>query len=241
MKSFLKYTLAITITLFSFTTGHSQFKRVKGNGNVTEKTHNTADYNKIDVVGSMDVKLVTGTEGTIKVVTDENIQEYIIIDSKNGTLTIKSKKGVNISTKKGIHITVPFKDISEIALTGSGDVLTSNAIKSNHFDVELTGSGDIVIEVEATSIDAKITGSGDIKLRGKVTDLEVKVTGSGDFTGKSLVAQNTQAYVSGSGDAVVYASKTLKARVNGSGDIIYYGKPEKTDTKVMGSGDIVSN
>ena len=241
MKSIIKYTLAIAITLFCFNTSYAQFKKIKGNGNVTTKTHNTSDYNEIKVVGFMDVKLENGAEGTITVTTDENIQEYIVIESKNGVLTIKVKNNVNIQTKKGLHITVPFKELGKVSLTGSGDVLTSDVIKSEAFETELTGSGDVILEVDATTIDAKITGSGDLKLSGKTTELEVKVTGSGDFSGKGLTAQNTQVYVSGSGDAIVYASKSLKARVNGSGDINYYGNPASTDTKVMGSGDIGSN
>ncbi len=241
MKSILKYTLAIATTLFFFNTSQAQFKKIKGNGDITTKTHQTSDYNEIKVVGFMDVKLESGTEGAITVTTDKNIQEYIVIESKNGVLTIKVKNKVNIQSKKGVHVTVPFKDLNKVSLTGSGDVLTSNTIKSDSFEVELTGSGDVILDVNSATIDAKITGSGDLKLSGKATDLEVKVTGSGDFTGKSLVSKNTQVYVSGSGDASVYASKSLKARVNGSGDIVYSGNPETTDNKVMGSGDIESN
>ena len=241
MKTIIKYTLAIAVTLFCFNTSHAQFKKVKGNGTITTKTHNTSDYNEVKVVGFMDVILESGTEGSITVKTDENIQEYIIIESKKGILTIKVKNSVNIQTKKGVHVTVPFKDLDIVSLTGSGDVLTNDTVKSDTFDVELTGSGDMILEVEAKTLDAKITGSGDLKLSGKANDFEVKVTGSGDFSGKSLISQNTQVYVSGSGDAIVYASKSLKARVNGSGDIRYYGDPETTDNKTLGSGDINSN
>ena len=241
MKSIIKYTLAIAVTLVCFNTSYAQFTKVKGNGNIITKTHTTSDYNEVKIQGFMDVKLESGAEGTITVTTDENIHEHLIIESKNGTLTIKVKNKVNIQTKKGVHIVVPFKDLNKVSLTGSGDVLSSSVIESDAFETELTGSGDMKLEVNATTIDAKLTGSGDLKLSGKTTELEVKVTGSGDFFGKGLNAQNTQVYVSGSGDAIVYASKSLKARVNGSGDINYHGNPEATDKKVMGSGDIDSN
>ena len=78
-------------------------------------------------------------------------------------------------------------------------------------------------------------------LTGSVNELEVKVSGSGDFMGNGLKSNNTQAYVSGSGDIEVNATKSLKARVNGSGDIEYSGSPETSDTKVLGSGSISSN
>ena len=54
MKSLLKFTLAIALTVLSFNYSHAQSKKVKGNGNVTTKIHSTSDYNAIDVVGFMD-------------------------------------------------------------------------------------------------------------------------------------------------------------------------------------------
>ena len=241
MKKLIHYSLAIALTLLTYNNCFAQFKKVKGNGNVTTKTHSTSDYHKIDVIGFMDVKLEKGTEGTITVKTDENIHEYLSIDSNNGVLKIKIKNNINISTKKGLHITVPFIDIDNVSLTGSGDVITDDQIKSDQFEVEVTGSGDMVLDVNANGIDAKVTGSGDIKLTGSATELEIKVTGSGDFDGGSLISQNVEAYVSGSGDARVVAKKSIKARVNGSGEINYSGNPGTSDTKVMGSGDISSN
>jgi len=240
MKSILKYTLTIVLTVICFNLSFAQ-KKVKGNGTIITKTHSTSDYDTINVVGFMDVILEKGNEGTITVKTDENLQEYISVESKNGILTLKVKKGFNLSTKKGVHITVPFTDISELSLTGSGDVHNKDVIKTNLMEVELTGSGDMILDIEAAGINAKLTGSGDMEISGKVTDLEIKVTGSGDFVSKSLISENTEAYVSGSGDATVYASNRLKARVHGSGDIKYVGNPGRTDLKVLGSGDIGSN
>ena len=159
-----------------------------------------------------------------------------------GKIQIKKiKNNINISTKKGLFITVPFSDLDNVSLTGSGDVSTSSQIKSDQFEAELTGSGDMILDVDSNIIDAKVTGSGDLKITGSTTHLEIKVTGSGDFDGDSLNSQNVQAYVSGSGNARVVAKNSIKTRVNGSGDINYSGNPGTSDTKVMGSGDISSN
>ena len=241
MKTLIHYSLVITLTLLSYNTSFAQFKKVKGNGNVTTKTHTTSDYHKVDVVGFMDVILEKGTEGTITVTTDENIHEYVTVESSKGVLKIKIKNNVNINTKNGLHITVPFTDLDNVSLTGSGEILTKDQIKSDQFEAEITGSGDMTLNIDVNSIDAKVIGSGDLKINGTATDLEIKVTGSGDFDGGSLISQNVEAYVSGSGDARVVAKSSIKARVNGSGDIDYSGNPNTSDNKVMGSGDINAN
>ncbi|MBZ0326680.1 MAG: DUF2807 domain-containing protein [Altibacter sp.] len=243
MNTLVKITLAISLTLLGHTELLAQWgsKKVVGNGNVVTKTVNTSDYAGIQVVGSMDVHLQRGAEGTIAVTTDENLQEYIIVEVKeNNMLVIRTEKNTSLKTKKGIHITVPYEDISEVSLVGSGDIDSKDTITASQLEVSLTGSGDMVLTVDAADINAKLTGSGDLDLSGKAANLEIKISGSGDYKGASLIADNVQAYVSGSGDAKVYAKKHIKARVNGSGDIRYAGNPEKSDTKVSGSGTIKS-
>lgn len=242
MNALVKFTLTLSLIIFGFSESTAQWnKKIVGNGNVTTNNITTQSYEKIEAVGSMDVHLERGKEGTISVTTDSNIQEYIIVEVKGSTLVLRTENNVNLKTKNGIHIKVPFESISGISLVGSGDVDTKDTIKSDAFDVSVTGSGDIVLEVESNDLDAKVTGSGDLTLSGKTINLEVKVSGSGDFVGNSLTAENTEVYVSGSGDAKVTATMSIKARVNGSGDIEYSGNPTKSDTKVMGSGDISSN
>jgi len=242
MKNLLNLTLILAITLLGITESQAQWgnKKLVGNGNVTTKTVNTGSYDAIKGVGSMDIHLEKGTEGNITVTTDDNLQRYIIIEVKDNTLVVKIKKNTYLKTKKGIHVTVPFDEVSEISLVGSGDIDTKDKIEAANMKLSVTGSGDVELDVNAGMLEARITGSGDMKLSGSAADLKVSVTGSGDFDGFDLNSQNTEATVSGSGDIKVIAKSSIKARVHGSGDIYYKGNPVKSDTKSSGSGDITS-
>lgn len=241
MKTILKATL-VTTALLVANQSFAQWgkNRIKGNGNITTKTVSTGDYDTVKVVGSMDVHLEAGNEGNITIETDSNILESVVIEEQNGTLKIKMKKGVSYKSKHGVHVTVPFESLSEVSLTGSGDVDSKDALKGSNLKVNVTGSGDVVLPVAMSNVEATITGSGDVGLSGETQNLEVKVTGSGDFSGSKLTSQNTEVSVSGSGDARVVAKDNLVARVYGSGDIEYSGNPNKRDTKTSGSGDITN-
>ncbi|MDC8004058.1 DUF2807 domain-containing protein [Aureisphaera galaxeae] len=241
MKRLVKLSFVAALLIAGVQEANAQWgKKVVGNGNVTTKTINTGNYDAVKGVGSMDIHLEKGSEGTITVKTDENIQEYIIVEVKNNALVIRTKKNTNIRTRKGIHVYVPFQDISKVSLTGSGDIDTKDRIDSDSFEVNVTGSGDVVLDVSSKMLEASVTGSGDIELSGSTDDLEVRISGSGDFNGFDLDAKNTDASVSGSGDANVVAKNSIKARVHGSGDIVYKGNPDRSDTKTSGSGDISS-
>ncbi|SFZ94349.1 Putative auto-transporter adhesin, head GIN domain [Flaviramulus basaltis] len=240
MKTLIKKRAVLIITLLLFVaTSNAQWKKIKGNGNMTTETRTTSNYDGIKCSGSFDYKLVSGTEGKITIEAEENLLEYIIIEVKDNNLIVKTKKGTNLSSsnKKGIVITIPFEDISNVSLSGSGDLWNEDKINSSNFSVSLSGSGDMIIDLNSTSVNAAISGSGDLTVKGNTTNLEARVSGSGDFHGFDLQSNNTDVSVAGSGDARVTSNETLKARVAGSGDIVYKGNP-KTDTKVAGSGSI---
>lgn len=239
----MRKSILLLAAILSVSTINAQWwggKKIKGNGNMTTETRTTGDYEGIKCAGSMDYILVAGTEGKITLEGESNLLEYIVTEIKGGNLIVKEKKGVNLSPSwnKTIKITIPFEDINNVSLAGSGDLWNKDKINSNDFNVSLSGSGDVILNVEASSIEGNLSGSGDLTLKGNTNDLNLRVAGSGDISAFGLQANNTIASIAGSGDIEVVSNKSLKARVTGSGDIDYKGNPEKEDTKVTGSGTI---
>lgn len=234
--------LTATLLIFIATSTHAQLgsKKVKGNGKITTETRTTGDYSGIKCKGSFDYVLVSGKEGKIILEGESNLLEYIITEVKGGTLIVKTKKRVNLKPnwKKTIKITIPFMDIDNVSLSGSGDLWTEDTIISTNFDATMAGSGDVTIDIEANSIKCRVAGSGDLTLKGTTHDLVAKLAGSGDIHAFKLEANNTTASVAGSGDVAVVSNKSLHARVTGSGDIVYRGNPSTKDTKKIGSGSI---
>ena len=215
-------------------------KTIEGNGNMTTVNRSTSDYDEIDLTGSMDIQLVSGTEGKLRIEAEENLLEYIVAESEGGKLKVAVKKGFNLepSGNNGIKIIVPFRDLSEVSLTGSGDIYSSEVIAADNFATAVTGSGDIKLPVRAKNAAASITGSGDIELSGSANDFNCKVTGSGDIQAFDFKCERVDAVVIGSGDIHVYATEELRAKVPGSGDIVYKGNPQKEDFKTLGVGSI---
>lgn len=238
-----KSILFLAAFLLAITSANAQWgsKKITGNGNQVTKNRSVGSYDGISLVGSLNVQLVAGSEGTVKVEAESNLQEYIITEVNNGTLKITTEKGVNLRPKEKILITVPVETISELGLTGSGDIWTVDKLKSSALKVQLTGSGDINLDLEVQDLQGKITGSGDILLKGRSKNFDCNVTGSGDFDAYNLLAANVEARVSGSGDIMVNATNMLKATVSGSGDITYKGNPKKQDFKTNGSGSVSSH
>ncbi|MEM8928236.1 MAG: head GIN domain-containing protein [Bacteroidota bacterium] len=239
----MKRTLTFALAVLTVTVSNAQWKRVKGNGNTVTIERSVGEYDQVALAGWFDVELVDGDEGELTLTGESNLLEYIKTEVKDGKLTIKQRKGVNLKPSnwnEGILIVVPVETIDGVSLSGSGDIVGKTTLKSNNFKTSISGSGDITLNVEAKSVDASMSGSGDIRLSGRTTDFEVSVSGSGDIRAYDLEADFVEAQVSGSADIKITANEMLKARVSGSGDISYKGNPKKIDTKSSGSGDISS-
>ncbi len=218
-------------------------KKIKGNGKVVTIERSVGNYESIASAGWFDIILVDGKEGTITLKGEENLLEYIETEVKNGKLTVKTERGVNLRSsnwKGGIEITIPIEEVNAVSLAGAGDVISRTTIKTNEFKASLAGSGDVNLSVEVNDFEVSLSGSGDMEFDGSASSFKVSVAGSGDVDAFGLSADYVEASVAGSADLNVTAKKEIKARVSGSGDITYKGNPTKIDSKASGSGDISS-
>ncbi|WP_316632522.1 head GIN domain-containing protein [uncultured Flavobacterium sp.] len=219
---------------------NAQSEKIKGNGKIVTETRTTSDYDAIKVSGFFDVNLVAGKEGKITIKGEENIVAAIVVEVEDNTLKIYTKKNLNLrpSMGKKIELTIPFEKISELNLSGSGDIQSKDPIKNDKFLARLSGSGNFNLDVDSNSLELNLSGSGNVRLKGTADNFTTKLSGSGDIDAAGLKSKNVDVNVSGSGNSHVNCNESLTARVSGSGDIKYSGNPEKRDVKVSGSGNI---
>jgi hypothetical protein len=226
----------LPIMLWSLLAGCNNGSVVVGTGPVEERLLEVPPFDAITVRGSMDVRLTRSNERSVKVEAQGNLIDLLNTDVVDGSWTIAAAENYTTRKRFVVHIALP--TITAITIQGSGDVAGLDVFEVDHLDLDLKGSGDLKLGVEAQSISARIKGSGDMELQGNCGSLSASVHGSGDLDAGSLVCAEVNALVQGSGDITVHATDQLTARVQGSGDIRYKGEPAQFEKQVNGSGDI---
>lgn len=237
----MKQTAIFFLLFISITNVKAQFwtKKLSGNREVATETRTVGNYDKLSITGAFKVKIVPGSAGSLQVTADENLLGYIETYIKGGKLVIRVNPEYSISHYTKLYVEVPANYLSQINLTGSGEVFNTENFDWKNIKLNLTGSGNFDIKTNVTHLKANLVGSGEIFLTGQAETANYLLTGSGVLSAKELKAQNVKASLTGSGEMRLRAVQNLDARVMGSGNILYYGEPDVLKTNNIGGGDII--
>jgi hypothetical protein len=219
MKNYL-----ITLCLLGFISLNAFAKcddeKVKGNGNVVSKDRALASFEKINLAGSIDIIIDQNGKESATVETDENLQEYIITEIKDGALNIHEKEHYDLkSTKLIVHVSC--SKLKAISSGGSGDVKTASTLNSDDFAICHGGSGDFNLNFAVKKLKISTAGSGDYILKGSADEFNLSSAGSGDVNAKELACTTAKISSAGSGDVILKKGVTASVSSVGSGDVSY--------------------
>ena len=212
-------------------------KSVQGSGNIITQEREVSEFSKVHLKGSGKVFLTPGEKQSLEIKTDDNIMPLIETDVSGNKLSISDGNHHLRPTSFEVYITL--ENLEGVRISGSGDIIGKGRFVTDALYAEISGSGDMDLEVEAGLLETKISGSGSIHLSGKTEDYTVSISGSGKINAFDVDAKHVSVKVSGSGDCRVSASETLDAKISGSGDVYYRGRPQ-INTKISGSGSLKS-
>lgn len=229
---------ALLFIVFFSSCNYMSGKYMRGNGVSVTQEKAVGDFDGVSVKGGIDVIINTGTAASFKIEADENLLPYIEVENHGNVIEVSAKSGYNLDPKSGIKVWATAPSFSVLEVTGSGDIQSTSRIVGNEkLHVEIKGSGDVRLDVDAPKIQAEIAGSGNIIIKGRTQEFYAAIKGSGDIQGFDLLSENTTVDISGSGNVEVYASKQLAVDIKGAGDVRYKGAAE-VHQDIKGAGSV---
>ena len=189
-----------------------------GSGQLATQSRQVSGFTSVELTGVGELSIdQTGTE-SLTVSAVDNLLPLLTSRVEADTLILGKKPNTRIVTSKPITYTLTMKDITGLAVSGSG---TINAPK-----------------LTTAALRIEISGSGVITTAGNADDQSLEISGSGRYLADGLTSKTTTAEISGSGTANVVASNALDVKISGSGTLTYSGNPQVSQT-VSGSGKLI--
>lgn len=229
----------------------------KGKGDLVTVTFDLETITGFDNASSADVVLTQGEAQSVKVTAQQNIIDRMKRKVSGGNWNIDIDGCISTGKDILVEITLPklefagisgsgtvtatnrFTDLDNVTLSisGSGDMILD--MDASHIEASITGSGNIDMDLTATSVTANTSGSGEYRLSGTTDNLSHRVTGSGKCAAFDLDTKTADINVTGSGDCETTVSESLDVSISGSGDVKYKGQPG-INVEITGSGNLIN-
>ncbi len=190
--------------------------KVKGSRVLSTNTTDINPFNRLLLTEDFEVKLVKAETAAVKIVTDENLHDYIKIIDKDSTLTLKTTAKLRFKKQE---ITVFYTDVlNTIELKEEAEIFSENSLKFKDLTLVTSDNSRAFLTVECTMI--KHINEGKARNKLNITADNVTLELNGDSKIEALInASKIEADLLESADAQIEGdAKDLNLNVDNSSE-----------------------
>lgn len=213
---------------------------ISGNGNVTTatRTMNTS-FNAVHAKTGLDVRIEQGNTTKIEVQADENLQDHIFTEVKDGILSVYADVNIRSSEAKKVYITVP--ELYEIKSSSGASVKSENKLNFEKLELDSSSGSLIEIEVASKSLSCESSSGSSIIVKGKTNTIDSQSSSGSTINLGKLVAETGKANSSSGSSTIVNVKNELNAHASSGSSISYVSKPNSLIVDESSGGSIKQN
>jgi len=216
--------------------------RINGSGHVTRVEYRVESFNKLDASIIFDAEIIPGNTEKVIVETDDNLQQYVIVESGANKLNVRMKEHVNIGKQTAGKIYIYTKGLETINNSSVGRLMTKDTLMATEFrlDNSSVGTTDLQIKAQTITIKNSAVGTTTLYLQSDKLDMDNSAVGKTELTGKcplsviknssvgSFIARNLSTRIlhinnSAVGKTEIYAEKEFYIENTAVGKLEIYG------------------
>ncbi|MEO5976403.1 MAG: head GIN domain-containing protein [Chryseolinea sp.] len=210
------------------------------------QTRNVDTFTKISFRVPGTVHLRQGSPQKVEVEGKSDVLKALEIKVEGNKLIIGNEKMWSWKWRDDDKVTVyiTVANIEGLAVSGSGDIIGETKISSKSLDLNVSGSGNMNIEADASGeMDADVSGSGNLTVKGSCRSFSSNVSGSGKVELALKISEDADFGISGSGKIQASGSAAkVKATISGSGKVLAANlETNDCEVRISGSGDVQIN
>jgi hypothetical protein len=216
---------------------------ITSNGKTIRQERILEDFDSIDVRDYVNLIITQDSVNKVTVESGQNIISGITTEVIDRQLIIKNLNKCNWlrSYDVPVNVFVSVKNLMKIYYLSSGNVSTTNTLKSYTLIVEVWGgSGTIDLDMDIFQGSFVLQmGTVDFNLHGRCAINTIYSGDYGPFQCKNLKTRYTYVTNKGSNDCYVNSSYFMGATIGSIGNIYYTGKPDSVVTHIQGTGKVI--
>lgn len=214
----------MALTVLSLTALAQKEETITGNGKMVSRDVAVSSFSSLKASGLYELKLSQGDKESVRIETDENLQEYFTVRNEGSKLMIEMKKGgKNIKPKSKAKVYVSFKQLKDLELATIGNVEAKEELRFSDLSLTNRAIGNVDLRLSADKMNIYNSSVGNIKLTGQAQNAVIRNSGVGSLEAGSMVVQTMNIENTGVGHAEVNAQKELKVKDSMTGKVTNKG------------------
>jgi hypothetical protein len=181
-------------------------------------------FRNLDINGPFRVNVEPGDDFGVQVVGSEARLNDVEVENRNGTLEIRFERVLNTYEGDLIEINVIMPEVQDLNLRSNAQLNLSN-VRIDALNIELGGSSQGFLDVDADRISLNMVGASSLKLFGQSRQLDATMNGAARLEALDLQVRNASLETSGAAQAQVYVTEELNADAEDTSRIRYQGNP----------------
>ena len=119
-----------------------------GNGKVVTQEKKISPFDKISIEGVFPVELSQdGSAEWVKVETDENLQDFIVVSNEGDRLIVKNRDSKNIGRSTKMKVYINIKNIHELKFSAVGNLTSVGTLKLDSLDLNSSSVGKLNLQI----------------------------------------------------------------------------------------------
>ncbi|MXV51179.1 hypothetical protein GS399_09380 [Pedobacter sp. HMF7647] len=210
---------------------------ITGSGKQVSQTREIGDFRMLKASGSMKVFIRQDSAQSVKITADDNIIDHIESRVKGNTLEIGMERGM-YCTEGDITVYISSKYFNGLDASGANEIVTEGKFNTENFDLDLSGSNKVKLDLNAADVRTQASGSSEIVLSGQARSHTLSMSGSGEVNALNFTVGEYKIESSGASKCSINVLKSLKVNSSGSSEIVYRGSPSVVNNDNSGASSI---
>jgi hypothetical protein len=237
MRNFTKFSLVALIILVSLTFNACKYECKNGSGKQTTVNRTIETFSSVQFGGSYKVIISQDSSSSIKITADDNVIEDIITKVSGGVLEIKTDG--NYCNVGEIVIELSTKQWKGIEASGASQITSVGQIKSDEFDIKLSGTSTLDLDLVTGNLKTNSSGDSKIMLKGQARSHEINFSGTGILKAFDFVVGDYKISTSGASELEINVLNDLKISTSGTSKVSYKGTPKNISNDESGSSELI--
>ena len=212
------------------------FDCVSGSGNQVSQTRNVGTFTSVETSGSIKVFLKQGPVSSVRITADDNILKELETYVRNGKLVIDLDG--SFCDVGPITVYVTSKDYEAVHASGAVEILGEGKLTVQDFDLDLSGSSKVVLDLNAANVKTSSSGASEIHLTGQAGSHELDLSGSSSVDALDFVVSRYRIESSGASNSRINVLNELSISSSGSSDVQYRGNPTTIKNSESGASSL---